>query len=127
MAFLRFIHISKGRIRIDGRDIQYVSLNNLRSGITLIPQGKRVFFLLNIPIFNSSLDPVLFSGTLRSNLDPFNEHDDERLLRALELSGFTNGQREVNLDLQVSREGGNFSLGQSKSSNPHFSREMKLF
>ena len=51
---------------IDGVDISKIGLNTLRSHIAIIPQ-----------------DPVLFSGTLRSNLDPFDLYDDAKLYDAM--------------------------------------------
>lgn len=56
-----------GRILIDGLDIAQMGLHDLRSNITIIPQ-----------------EPVLFSGTLRFNLDPFECYNDEEIWRALE-------------------------------------------
>lgn len=56
-----------GHLIIDGIDISSLGLHDLRSNITIIPQ-----------------DPVLFSGTLRFNLDPFHRHKDEEIWRALE-------------------------------------------
>lgn len=56
-----------GRILIDGLDIAQMGLHDLRSNITIIPQ-----------------DPVLFSGSLRFNLDPFESYDDADIWRALE-------------------------------------------
>jgi len=62
MSLLRFVEPSKGRIVIDGIDISTIGLQDLRSRLTIIPQ-----------------DAVLFSGTIRDNLDPFQEHDDNTL------------------------------------------------
>jgi ABC-type multidrug transport system fused ATPase/permease subunit len=65
LALMRFL-VVEGDIRIDGVDISSVSLRRLRKVISLIPQS-----------------PVLFSGTLRSNLDPLEEYDDADLIAAL--------------------------------------------
>ncbi|CAO3650121.1 unnamed protein product [Cunninghamella blakesleeana] len=60
LSFFRFIEASKGSIVIDNVDISRIGTEDLRSNLTIIPQ-----------------DPVLFSGTLRSNLDPFDKFTDE--------------------------------------------------
>ncbi|CAI2164333.1 9655_t:CDS:10 [Funneliformis geosporum] len=65
-SFFRFIEPISGKIELDGIDITTIGLKDLRSKITIIPQ-----------------DPVLFNGTLRSNLDPFKEHDDATLWNSL--------------------------------------------
>ncbi|KAJ1602920.1 hypothetical protein NDA14_002008 [Ustilago hordei] len=66
LAFFRFVEYEQGSIVIDGIDISQIGLEDLRSRLTIIPQ-----------------DPVLFSGTIRDNLDPFNERTDEECLLAL--------------------------------------------
>ncbi|CAG8842966.1 26410_t:CDS:2, partial [Racocetra persica] len=66
MSFFRFIEATSGSIVIDDVDISKIGLKDLRSNITIIPQ-----------------DPVLFDGTIRSNLDPFNKHSDLELWNAL--------------------------------------------
>ncbi|ORX68025.1 P-loop containing nucleoside triphosphate hydrolase protein [Linderina pennispora] len=66
LAFLRFVEAAQGRIVVDGIDISQIGLERLRNAITIIPQ-----------------DPVLFHGTIRFNLDPFDECPDEILLDAL--------------------------------------------
>ncbi|PLB48636.1 P-loop containing nucleoside triphosphate hydrolase protein [Aspergillus steynii IBT 23096] len=67
LALFRFLEARQGRITIDGQDISKIKLQALRSRLAIIPQ-----------------DPVLFSGTVRSNLDPFHEHTDLELYNALE-------------------------------------------
>ncbi|KAJ1729945.1 hypothetical protein LPJ72_004709 [Coemansia sp. Benny D160-2] len=66
LALLRFIEASKGKIVLDGVDISKIGLEDLRRNVTIIPQ-----------------DPVLFNGSIRFNLDPFDEHPDALLWEAL--------------------------------------------
>ncbi|KAK3060104.1 hypothetical protein LTS18_009359, partial [Coniosporium uncinatum] len=67
LALFRFLEARQGSIHIDGIDVSKIKLHDLRSRLAIIPQ-----------------DPVLFSGTVRSNLDPFNEREDQELKDALE-------------------------------------------
>ncbi|RDW75857.1 putative ABC bile acid transporter [Coleophoma crateriformis] len=67
LALFRFLEAREGSIHIDGLDISKIKLQALRSRLAIIPQ-----------------DPVLFSGTVRSNLDAFDEHEDTELREALE-------------------------------------------
>ncbi|KAI0409773.1 P-loop containing nucleoside triphosphate hydrolase protein [Xylaria palmicola] len=66
LALFRFIEAQSGSIVIDGLDISKIRLHDLRSRLAIIPQ-----------------DPVLFSGTVRSNLDPFDNHTDAELFDSL--------------------------------------------
>lgn len=78
LALFRIIESAGGKIVIDGQDISKLGLHALRSRLTIIPQ-----------------DPVLFSGTMRINLDPFNVHSDEDIWKALEhahLKSFVKGK-----------------------------------
>lgn len=67
LALFRFLEARSGTIHIDGLDISQIKLHDLRSRLAIIPQ-----------------DPVLFSGTVRSNLDPFDKHTDAELRDSLE-------------------------------------------
>lgn len=67
LALFRFLEARSGTIHIDGIDISKIKLHDLRSRLAIIPQ-----------------DPVLFSGTIRSNLDPFDHHTDAELRDCLE-------------------------------------------
>lgn len=66
LALFRFLEATQGSIHIDGLDISKIKLQALRSRLAIIPQ-----------------DPVLFSGTIRTNLDAFDEHEDNALRDAL--------------------------------------------
>ncbi|RPB16599.1 hypothetical protein P167DRAFT_500063 [Morchella conica CCBAS932] len=78
LSLLRFTELSGGSISIGGLDIQKVNLEALRRRVTIIPQ-----------------DPVLLSGTIRTNLDPFGEIDDSELQAALEGSGLAGDKVDI--------------------------------
>ncbi len=67
LCFFRFLEAEQGSIEIDGIDIASIPIRTLRERLTVIPQ-----------------DAQLFSGTVRSNLDPFNSYEDGELWMALE-------------------------------------------
>ncbi|CAE6479744.1 unnamed protein product [Rhizoctonia solani] len=99
LSLLRMIPI-EGNVYYDGMPTHGVNLDALRSSITIIPQ-----------------QPDLMSGTVRQNLDPFDEHDDAVLNAALRSAGLDTLQSEddegyIGLESGVSAGGGNFSLGQ---------------
>ncbi len=92
-ALLRLVEIEDGEILVDGINIKSVGLKELRRGISVIPQ-----------------DPILFSGTIRSNLDPFSEYTDVEMARYLERTQLSNSG--VTLNTVVSENGSNLSVGQ---------------
>lgn len=96
-CLFRIIEAAGGKMVIDGIDISTIGLHDLRQRLTIIPQ-----------------DPVLFSGSLRMNLDPFNAYSDEAIWKALELAHlkhFAEGLQEK-LNHEVSEGGENLSVGQ---------------
>ena len=86
----------EGNIFIDGVDIKSLGLHELRSRISIIPQ-----------------DPSLFSGTVRLNLDPFNEYDDAQLWSSLSEAHLKPTIVKMGgLDSLVTEGGSNLSVGQ---------------
>ncbi|CAG5100511.1 Oidioi.mRNA.OKI2018_I69.XSR.g17031.t1.cds [Oikopleura dioica] len=97
VGLFRLVECARGKIEIDGVDLSKLGLHDLRKRLTIIPQ-----------------EPVLFSGTLRENLDPFNDATDDRIWEALRLahlkttvSGF-----EKKLEHEVNENGSNLSVGE---------------
>ncbi|KAI8906011.1 P-loop containing nucleoside triphosphate hydrolase protein [Gorgonomyces haynaldii] len=90
-SLLRLFEAEQGFLKIDDIDIKQVSLQKLRSSIAVIPQ-----------------EPVLFLGTLRSNLDPFSAYTDEQLWQVVKKSGL----KADNLEMTVTENGSNWSTGQ---------------
>lgn len=113
-SLYRLVELEQGSIFIDGLNIADLGLYDLRSKLSIIPQ-----------------DPILFRGTIRKNLDLFNQYDDTVLWDALRRSGllsssqvekFSKGKTQeyteneelskFHLDLMVDNDGINFSLGE---------------
>uniref|UniRef100_T1JBD6 ABC-type glutathione-S-conjugate transporter n=1 Tax=Strigamia maritima TaxID=126957 RepID=T1JBD6_STRMM len=97
LALFRLIEGTEGVISIDGIDIGKIGLHDLRSRLTIIPQ-----------------DPVLFCGSLRMNLDPFDKYSDRDIWRALEQSHLKDLviSLQDGLDYDIAEGGENLSVGQ---------------
>lgn len=97
LCLFRILEAVKGEIKIDGVRISEIGLHDLRSKITIIPQ-----------------DPVLFSGTLKMNLDPFNKYSEDEIWKALELSHLKRfvSSKPEKLEYECSEGGENLSVGQ---------------
>ncbi|OQR89232.1 ATP-binding Cassette (ABC) Superfamily [Achlya hypogyna] len=93
VALLRLVELDGGRICIDGEDLRHLGLHDVRDSIAIIPQ-----------------DPVLFSGSVRSNLDPFERYDDDALWTALKRAHLD--AKVTSLDAVVDERGANFSVGE---------------
>ena len=97
VTLFRLVEPYQGTITLDGVNILDLGLNDVRSRIAAIPQ-----------------DPVLFSGTVRTNLDPYDRHSDAEIWEALShvsLKGVVAGL-DSGLSSDVAENGDNFSVGQ---------------
>ncbi|KAF1329529.1 Abc transporter c family member 2, partial [Globisporangium splendens] len=97
IALFRICEFESGTVFIDGMDIQSVKLRDLRRSLAIIPQ-----------------DPVLYSGSLRENLDPFGEYSDEAIWSILQQVHLSDSVTKwgAGLDFLVSEQGDNLSVGQ---------------
>jgi len=97
VCLFRLSELRSGTICIDGLDISKLALGDLRARLAIIPQ-----------------DPVLFTGTLRYNLDPFSEHTDAQIWQALRQCSMDVPMQEhpEKLERQIEERGGNLSMGQ---------------
>ncbi|KAF8888647.1 P-loop containing nucleoside triphosphate hydrolase protein [Infundibulicybe gibba] len=110
LSFFRFVEATEGRISVDDIDIADIGLTDLRRKLTIIPQ-----------------DPTIFSGSLRSTLDVFEEYRDAEIYEALrrvhlippegtaaEAGDTVNANVFRDLDSPVSEGGDNFSIGEKQ-------------
>jgi ATP-binding cassette subfamily C (CFTR/MRP) protein 1 len=98
VALFRIVEPQPGsKVLLDGVDLSTLGLRDLRSKMAMIPQ-----------------DPFMFAGTVRTNLDPFEEHTDEEVWSVIEKVGLKNtiDSAAKQLDMEVIDNGSNFSLGQ---------------
>ncbi|KAF1329525.1 Multidrug resistance-associated protein abc superfamily, partial [Globisporangium splendens] len=97
IALFRICEFESGSVFIDGIDIQSVKLRDLRRSLAIIPQ-----------------DPVLYSGSLRENLDPFGEYSDNAIWSVLQQVQLADTVTKwgAGLDFTVSESGDNLSVGQ---------------
>ncbi|CAK0812565.1 unnamed protein product, partial [Prorocentrum cordatum] len=94
-ALLRIVEPCAGSITIGSVDISTLGLRKLRQLVTIIPQ-----------------DPVLFSGTVRWNMDPTGRQADEEVQLACERAGIASMRPTFGLDEKVEEGGNNFSIGE---------------
>jgi len=96
LALFRIVEPSDGQIEIDGQNILRMGLHDLREQLSIIPQ-----------------DATLFTGTIRSNLDPFDKYPEDQLWGAIDAVGMRNQieKMEKKLEAPVSEYGENLSGG----------------
>lgn len=93
LAIARLNDVCAGRILVDGVDLAALDLGTLRSAVAAIPQ-----------------EPILFSATLRFNIDPFDQHTDDECCAALRKAGIAAGDARA-LAARVDEGGANWSVG----------------
>lgn len=96
LVLFRLVELAQGRVIIDGEDISAIGLDDLRSKLAIIPQ-----------------EPTLFTGTVRSNLDPFGQYQDQQLWDALDACSLTQQIKAMSkgLDSDIQEGGSNLSVG----------------
>lgn len=97
VALFRLVELTGGSIIIDGINVAQIGLDDLRSKLAIIPQ-----------------EPVLFIGTIRSNLDPWDQYSDAEIWEALEKTHIKEmvSQLPHSLHSEVTENGENFSVGE---------------
>ncbi|TMW62285.1 hypothetical protein Poli38472_009778 [Pythium oligandrum] len=97
IALFRICEFESGSLFIDGVDISQLKLRELRRSLAIIPQ-----------------DPVLFSGSLRENLDPYGDYSDDAIWNVLKQVHLADAVTKwgAGLEFIVSECGDNLSVGQ---------------
>lgn len=99
-ALFRFLEAETGGITVDGIDISTIGLRDLRQALAIIPQ-----------------DPTLFIGTIRNNLDPFEQYNDREVFEAL---------RRVHLISKIPEPGTSTSMGQETDDGENVNKFLDL-
>ncbi|XP_072451109.1 ATP-binding cassette sub-family C member 5-like isoform X2 [Chiloscyllium punctatum] len=99
VTLFRLVEICNGSITIDGVKIRDIGLDDLRKKLSIIPQ-----------------EPVLFVGTVRTNLDPYNQYTDLQIWDALERVHMKESIMQLNekLNFEITENGENFSVGEKQ-------------
>lgn len=99
LALFRILEAADGCIIIDDVNISHINLKVLRSKLSIIPQ-----------------EPIMFTGTIRQNVDPTESYPDDEIWKAIDLAHLGTFLRTLpaGLDHEVSESGGNFSVGQKQ-------------
>ncbi|XP_068448492.1 ATP-binding cassette sub-family C member 5 isoform X1 [Clinocottus analis] len=97
VALFRLVELTGGSIVVDGINVARIGLDELRSKLAIIPQ-----------------EPVLFIGTVRTNLDPWDQYSDSQIWEALEKTHVKEMIRQLphSLHSEVTENGENFSVGE---------------
>lgn len=90
LALLRIVELDKGLITIDDINIASLGLQKIRQSITLIPQ-----------------DPLVFTGTLKENLDPLDQFTEKELKKVID-----DAKLQLGLDHELKNSGKNISIGE---------------
>ena len=97
LALFRIVEAAGGKILIDNKDMANIGLHDLRKRIAIVPQ-----------------EPVIFSGSIRRNLDPFDVYTDDQIWKSLEQSHLAShvSAKEEGLEYVITEGGDNLSVGQ---------------
>ena len=96
LCLFRIIESLMGKIYIDDIDISKIGLNILRKNLTLIPQ-----------------DPIIIEGTIKFNIDPFNNYDNNKIIEILKDIGFNYNEDDNNILNKIINEN-NLSVGEKQ-------------